>query len=474
MAYLPSSHQAVHVEVGLEPVYNALNSFSLLSATERLRGLNAWVVRTSATLNPERLHTNQLVFEGLRDALAPGHDDLDFPTYLKNLTEQDPDVLRDRVLERLRSRFSQRVPSENGLAGPDPARLLSDVHAYLTCVEYVQVDTPFDPALQTEVHALLNDAPALYHLIVSHLEELWKTTFAAEWRRVQSSLRWQVEMFTRSLEEDATIEDTYHTFTGRELPADTRERLTPIPEIVLVPSWHMGRHVALWENEASARLFFSEPPNYDITLLRSAPVGRAELRARLDALADETRMRILELLVQQDELHAQDIIAALDLSQSSVSRHLKQLVSMGYLYERRGEGANKTYRLSSIYFERTARAIEQLVSAEDTQKMPMAETYDETQPQELRRFLDRSGRLTMWPPAKQRDKLLILEYLAGFFEQGRMYSEKEVNELLLLHSTIKDSAALRRALYEYRFMNRARDGSRYWLIGSEFSDFAAQ
>lgn len=97
---------------------------------------------------------------------------------------------------------------------------------------------------------------------------------------------------------------------------------------------------------------------------------------------------------------------------------------------------------------------------------PPAETYDETQPQELRRFLDRSGRLTMWPPSKQRDKLLILEYLAGFFEQGRKYTEKEVNDLLLLHSTINDSAALRRALYEYRFMNRTRDGSHYWLIGS--------
>jgi predicted transcriptional regulator len=465
-----STRQTVHVVVGLEPVYNALNSFSLLSASERLAGLNAWVVRTPATLTPERRHTNRLVFEGLGDALAPGQHALDFPTYLKDLAEQDPYVLRDRVLERLRSRFSQRAPSEETPVGPDSVRLLSDVHAYLTCVEYVQVDTPFDRALHTEVHTLLNDAPAMHHLIVSHLEELWKTTFAAEWRRVQSSLRWQVEMFTRSLDEDASIEDTFHTFTGRDLPADLRERLTTIPEIMLVPSWHMGRHVALWESEASARLFFSEPPNYDITLLRSAPVGRAELRARLDALADETRMRILELLLQQDELHAQDIIAALDLSQSGVSRHLKQLVSMGYLYERRGEGANKTYRLSSVYFERTARAIEQLVSAEDTQKRPLAETHEEAQSQGMRRFLDKSGRLTMWPPAKQRDKLLILEYLAGFFERGRMYSEKEVNDLLLLRSTIKDSAALRRALYEYRFMNRTRDGSRYWLIGSELSE----
>src|SRR5207244_10081152 len=99
-------------------------------------------------------------------------------------------------------------------------------------------------------------------------------------------------------------------------------------------------------------------------------------------------------------------------------------------------------------------------------------THDETQPQEMRRFLDRSGKLTLWPPAKQRDKLLVLEYLASFFEQGRMYSEKEVNDLLQLHSTFRDAAALRRALYEYRFLNRTRDGSQYWLIGSEVSEEA--
>jgi biotin operon repressor len=210
-------------------------------------------------------------------------------------------------------------------------------------------------------------------------------------------------------------------------------------------------------------VFFSEPPNYDVALLRSTPIGRPELRARLAALADENRLHILELLLQQDEIHAQDIIAALDLSQSNVSRHLKQLVSLGYLYERRGEGANKTYRLSSFYIERTARALEQLLSG----TQPTTEMHDETQPQELRRFLDRSGKLTLWPPAKQRDKLLVLEYLANFFEQGRLYSEKEVNELLQLHSTFRDAAALRRALYEYRFLSRTRDGSQYWLIGPE-------
>ena len=462
-----STRQAFPIRVALEPAYNALNSFSLLTTTERLPGLNAWVLQTAAALTPEQRHTNRLVFEGLHAALMPEQEEPDFPSYLQNLTEMNPHVLRERALESLRTRYSRRVASEDSHAAPDTKRLLSDVHAYLTCIEYVQHDAPFDAVLQTEVHALLNDPEAMHRLIVSHLEELWKSIFAAEWRRVQSSLRWQVEMFTRSLDEEATIEETFYNFTGRDLPPDVTGRLTGISQIILIPSWHTGRHITLWDDGISARLFFSQPPNYDITLLRSTPVSRPELRARLVALADETRLRILELLAQQDEMNAQDIIAALDLSQSSVSRHLKQLVSMGYLYERRGEGANKTYRLSSFYFERTTRALNQLLSGADTLARPQREADDETQPQELRRFLDRSGRLTMWPPAKQRDKLLILEYLAAFFEQPRLYTEKEVNELLILHSTFKDSAALRRALYEYRFMNRTRDGSQYWLIGSE-------
>ncbi|HEY7781705.1 MAG TPA: DUF2087 domain-containing protein [Ktedonobacterales bacterium] len=81
--------------------------------------------------------------------------------------------------------------------------------------------------------------------------------------------------------------------------------------------------------------------------------------------------------------------------------------------------------------------------------------------------------MTTWPPAKQRDKLLVLEYLAGRFENGREYAEREVNELLGRWSAAGDTAALRRALYEFRFMNRARDGSRYWLSGTIEEDSGA-
>ena len=461
------------IRVALEPVCNILNSFSLLTEVEHLSGLSPWVVQTAAALTPEQRQTNRLVFKGLRDILTPLQDEPNFPSYLHNLAEVNPYLMRKMVLEPLRRRFSRLV----SYATPSTNRLLDDVSSYLYCVERVQGESAFDPELHTQVHALFQNPPELQRLILSHLELLWKTTtIAAEWKRVQPSLRWQVEMFTHSLEEEASIEETFHALTGRAFPAELAGQLTDVEEIMLVPSWHTGRHVTIW-NGASwdgddwggkeiVRVFFSEPPNYDVALLNATPVGRGELRARLTALADETRLRIIELLMQQNEMHAQDIIAALELSQSSVSRHLKQLASMGYLYERRGEGANKTYRLSSFYFVRTALAIEQLVSEEEA-KVKSLTTGDDGQSQELKRFLDKSGKLMLWPPAKERDKLVILEYLASFFEKGRVYHEKEVNELLLLHSAVKDSAALRRAMHEYRFMGRTRDGSQYWLIDTE-------
>lgn len=472
-----TSQRVAPVCVALEPVWNALHSLSLLNEVERLPGLNVWVRHTAAALTAEQRYTHRLLFEGLRDALTPMQDEPHFPAYLHHLAEIDPYILRKRVLEALRGRFSRFID----YATPDSKRLLNDVSAYLHCARHIQGDRSFDAELHTQAHALLQDPPALQSLILSHLEQMWKTTLAAEWRRTQRSLQWQVEMFSHSLDEEATIEETFYGFTGRQLPAAISEGMGDSGEVVLIPSWHAGRHVTCWQGadwdgelssgtNAVARLFFSEPPNYDVALLQSAPVGRSELRARLAALADETRLRIVELLTQQDEMHAQEIIAALDLSQSSVSRHLKQLASLGYLYERRGEGANKTYRLSSFFFTRTAQALQQLVSADGNQAGIKKAARDDTLQQELKRFLDRSGRLTTWPPAKQRDKVIILEYLAGFFEQGREYNEKEVNELLTLHSTMQDAAALRRAMNEYHFMNRTRDGSRYWLIGPDMPE----
>lgn len=53
------------------------------------------------------------------------------------------------------------------------------------------------------------------------------------------------------------------------------------------------------------------------------------------ALADETRLRILALLLEEQELCVCDIIAALKLPQSTVSRHLAYLRKSGLVNDRR-------------------------------------------------------------------------------------------------------------------------------------------
>jgi len=63
------------------------------------------------------------------------------------------------------------------------------------------------------------------------------------------------------------------------------------------------------------------------------------------ALSDETRLRIMGLLIAGEELCVCDIIAALDLPQSTVSRHLAYLRNSGLLEDRR-QGVWMYYRLS--------------------------------------------------------------------------------------------------------------------------------
>ena len=80
----------------------------------------------------------------------------------------------------------------------------------------------------------------------------------------------------------------------------------------------------------------------------------------------------------------------------------------------------------------------------------------------LKNFLDENLRLRAFP-AKRKMKIYALLYLAQKFEAGKTYSEKEVNEILLLWHTFSDPATLRREMYDYRFFDRSRDGREYRL-----------
>lgn len=60
-----------------------------------------------------------------------------------------------------------------------------------------------------------------------------------------------------------------------------------------------------------------------------------DLARLFHSLEDETRLRILALLLAAGELCVCDLIAALRLPQSTVSRHLAHLKNAGWLRDRR-------------------------------------------------------------------------------------------------------------------------------------------
>lgn len=92
--------------------------------------------------------------------------------------------------------------------------------------------------------------------------------------------------------------------------------------------------------------------------------GRATIHARLGDLADPTRTRLL-LLLSRHELGVNELAAALQLTQPTVSRHLKVLAEDGWVASR-AEGTSRFYRLSAR-LDASARRLWQVVREEAAQ-----------------------------------------------------------------------------------------------------------
>lgn len=81
----------------------------------------------------------------------------------------------------------------------------------------------------------------------------------------------------------------------------------------------------------------------------------ADILGRLTALSDPTRCRILRLL-EQHELTVGELCSALQLPQSTVSRHLRVLSDEGWTAAR-GEGTSRFYKASFDELDSGARAL---------------------------------------------------------------------------------------------------------------------
>ncbi len=177
---------------------------------------------------------------------------------------------------------------------------------------------------------------------------------AAEWTRVLPMLQESVAAFEAMDLRGMSLDELLRTVTTRDLSA-MLDKYRGIDQVVFVPSAHIGPYVLLVDVGKTLYILFGARLPRSASNPASA-LNRAELLTRLNALADDTRLRILELLTKHEELCAQDIIEQLGMSQSSASRHLSQLSANGFIVERRREVA-KCYSLNADRVDDTLRSL---------------------------------------------------------------------------------------------------------------------
>jgi predicted transcriptional regulator len=189
---------------------------------------------------------------------------------------------------------------------------------------------------------------------------------------------------------------------------------------------------------------------------------RRFLKLSFQALADDTRLRMIGLLVHQERT-VRELAGLLgSLSEPTVSHHLSKLKALGMVTVR-AEGNRRYYRLDLARLDRFKRAVQDV----ETLAPEVVERDDawidaldlSAADKKVLKSYTLAGRLKQIP-SKQKKKLAILRWLATLFKDGARYTEAQVNtKLARVHD---DTAALRRGLIEFGYLHREPGGGRYW------------
>ncbi|MFC4811033.1 metalloregulator ArsR/SmtB family transcription factor [Paenibacillus sp. GCM10023250] len=184
------------------------------------------------------------------------------------------------------------------------------------------------------------------------------------------------------------------------------------------------------------------------------------------ALADPTRVRML-ILLAEGELTGQELAEKLYLSPATITHHAGKLRAVSLIRERRDK--NAIYFSLDRYFVKQYEGALQAMLAKpaeaDTRKEaePMDEKNEKNEKDErneklkqsvLRNFFTAEGRLKHIP-AQLKKKRIVLEHLAERLQEGRSYTEKELNAFIQDYHP--DFATIRREFIMHAYLYRERE-----------------
>lgn len=172
------------------------------------------------------------------------------------------------------------------------------------------------------------------------------------------------------------------------------------------------------------------------------------------ALADPTRIRMLVLLAD-GELNGQVLAEKLFVTPATITHHATKLREASLINERRDK--NTIYFSLNLYFleGNSSAALDLILKNRNGEGggLPVPDDKNEKLKNSvLKNFFTSEGELKHIP-AQLKKKLIVLEYLVARLEQGRKYTEKEINEFI--KSFHGDFATIRREFIVHQYMYRS-------------------
>ena len=140
-------------------------------------------------------------------------------------------------------------------------------------------------------------------------------------------------------------------------------------------------------------------------------------------LSDASRLRIVQSLTK-GEMYTELLAERLELTPSTVSFHMKKLEEAG-LVKTRKEQYYTVYSLDRSVLE---QSIYEVVTSEPEETDEQQKREEQYRQKVIKAFFD-YGKLRSIP-VQRKKKLICYEKIAELFEIGRVYEEREVNEII--------------------------------------------
>jgi len=379
MGELVAGTPALRLSTAVSPPLDLVSVLSLLYRAVPGSDLDPWLVAARRGLPPvlradlDLLHgfSGRLLyymeepvmrFDPLRpDRLAASVGEL-----LAFLDELPPEEYR-----RMAASALERVARD--LGQPPPVGLGEDPDGWRRALE---------PALTTasadEVLPLLADPAWLKERTIGLFRGVWDAFYRDEYAAQEPDLKRAAELAAPATDRGFGL--AFADLTGSRPPAPLVARLAEVDRVAFCPSAHLRSFVSYILYPPDLVVFFAAPellarrgiadPSHPerapggptggpiITAVSAAPPGDLDNDALLEslrALADPTRLRILDLL-GDGELYAQEIVGRLGIAQSAVSRHLAMLERAGLVTVRPRRGS-KFYGLVPERLDAVAGAL---------------------------------------------------------------------------------------------------------------------